>query len=632
MSLSIVVNGGGTFTASMEEGPVSFTASLGAVPGPKGDTGATGPAGVVAATAPILYNSGTQTVSIDSTPTFESVDVTDGVNTSGIYPDSIVFNDADVLTETSLVLNDGTNELSLNTTGITFPDATLQSTAFVGEARKVYITARNNTGTTIAKGKVVRLSGATGNHPTIALAQANTEGNSSRTIGITVEAIDNNAEGKVIISGAVENIDTSDFNAGDTVHLSSSVAGGLQLALPVAPLHGVVVGIVTRANPSVGSIEVVINNYQELEELSDILIASKANNDLLAWDSTGSVWKNKTFATLGLLTSATAASTYAPIASPTFTGTVTIPAGASISGFLTSATAASTYAPLASPTFSGTPSLPTGTIAVTQAAGNSTTAVATTAFVQQEVPAASTSAAGKVELATDAEAIAGTSATLAVTPKGVDEAFLFSGRRLYTTAFAASTSGTGATTGQASGDQKFIGAPTSVVGYALLRSEGALVQRGRAYNNGIDFSKRIVLAFRMALRTASTDANSVYRVTLGKDTTDNAGDLGLRGFGIKGISGSAVVLTVHNGTTLTDVNSTFTPSGVNSHDVELVSDGSGNVTLFINGSEVATTTAGPTNAGGTIDYNLQAEAENTSALSGSRMGFEIASLRATFSL
>ena len=39
---------------------------------------------------------------------------------------------------------------------------------------------------------------------------------------------------------------------------------------------------------------------------------------------------------------------YAPLASPTFTGTVTIPSGASISGF----------APLASPTFTGTPTVP----------------------------------------------------------------------------------------------------------------------------------------------------------------------------------------------------------------------------------------------------------------------------------
>ena len=67
----------------------------------------------------------------------------------------------------------------------------------------------------------------------------------------------------------------------------------------------------------------------------------------------------------------------APTASPTFTGTVTIPSGASISGF----------APLASPTFTGTVTLPTGTVATTQTAANNTTAVATTAYVDAAVSA-----------------------------------------------------------------------------------------------------------------------------------------------------------------------------------------------------------------------------------------------------
>lgn len=74
------------------------------------------------------------------------------------------------------------------------------------------------------------------------------------------------------------------------------------------------------------------------------------------------------------LTTSAAGTTYAPLASPTFTGTVTIPAGASIAGYLTTATASSTYqtqagmssyltsaaasstyAPQASPTFTGAP-------------------------------------------------------------------------------------------------------------------------------------------------------------------------------------------------------------------------------------------------------------------------------------
>ena len=49
------------------------------------------------------------------------------------------------------------------------------------------------------------------------------------------------------------------------------------------------------------------------------------------------------------------------------------------------ATAIATKADLASPTFTGTPTLPTGTIATTQSSGNSTTAIATTAFVQAAI-------------------------------------------------------------------------------------------------------------------------------------------------------------------------------------------------------------------------------------------------------
>ena len=49
------------------------------------------------------------------------------------------------------------------------------------------------------------------------------------------------------------------------------------------------------------------------------------------------------------------------------------------------ATAIATKADLASPTFTGTPTLPTGTVAVTQANGSNTTTIATTAFVQAAI-------------------------------------------------------------------------------------------------------------------------------------------------------------------------------------------------------------------------------------------------------
>ena len=73
------------------------------------------------------------------------------------------------------------------------------------------------------------------------------------------------------------------------------------------------------------------------------------NGDIASLSSTklDSTTAASTYQTLSgmssYLTTSAAGTTYAPLASPTFTGTVTIPAGASISGYLTSATAASTY-------------------------------------------------------------------------------------------------------------------------------------------------------------------------------------------------------------------------------------------------------------------------------------------------
>jgi len=66
--------------------------------------------------------------------------------------------------------------------------------------------------------------------------------------------------------------------------------------------------------------------------------------------------------------SASAINAKAPLASPTFTGTVTIPSGASIAGYATTASLSSyltsaslsSYATLASPTFTGTVTIPSG--------------------------------------------------------------------------------------------------------------------------------------------------------------------------------------------------------------------------------------------------------------------------------
>ena len=68
---------------------------------------------------------------------------------------------------------------------------------------------------------------------------------------------------------------------------------------------------------------------------------------------------------------------------PTFATVATTGAYADLSGTPSLAG----YAPLASPTFTGTPSLPTGTTAITQTAGDNSTKLATTAYVKTAVDA-----------------------------------------------------------------------------------------------------------------------------------------------------------------------------------------------------------------------------------------------------
>ena len=93
---------------------------------------------------------------------------------------------------------------------------------------------------------------------------------------------------------------------------------------------------------------------------------------------------------------------YAPLASPTFTGTPVVP------GYLTTGTAASTYAPLASPTFTGTPTVPgyltTGTAASTFATqtnplGTLSGLVAATSGAQRAATGADIAASGGLSAA-----------------------------------------------------------------------------------------------------------------------------------------------------------------------------------------------------------------------------------------
>jgi hypothetical protein len=197
----------------------------------------------------------------------------------------------------SLVYNSTTSKWENLTSSATGGDMTkavydIDNDGVVDSSERLEFIARNSTGSTIAKTKVVYISGATGQRPNITLADASTEITSSKTIGITRTAISNNADGYIITHGTIHDINTSAFADGDALWLSET-AGEITNVIPAEPAHAVFIGYVARAHATQGRIILHIQNGYELNELHGVSLSSEANNDFLSYETSSGLWKNK---------------------------------------------------------------------------------------------------------------------------------------------------------------------------------------------------------------------------------------------------------------------------------------------------------------------------------------------------
>jgi hypothetical protein len=230
--------------------------------------------------------------------------------------------------------------MTVNSTGLIFPDATVQNTAAVNAdwnatsglaeilnkptippvigdmtkavydtdddgvvdfAKAVKTKVRNSTGAVLHKGHIVYLSGSTGNVPNAVYAQANNDANSAQTFGVVYEDIPNNSDGFVVMLGAIDTLDTrttapNPFTSdtlvdGQVIYLSPTTAGHITNVKPSAPNHLVYVGYVIRTSPTNGTIEYRIQNGYELDELHDVVATSPVNNDYLYYDSSTSLYR-----------------------------------------------------------------------------------------------------------------------------------------------------------------------------------------------------------------------------------------------------------------------------------------------------------------------------------------------------
>jgi hypothetical protein len=144
----------------------------------------------------------------------------------------------------------------------------------------------------ITKGQVVYITGSTGTHLSVELADADTESTAASTFGVAVETITDSAEGYVILYGLLTGLDTTGLTEGAALWLSST-AGSWTTTKPTQPAHLVSLGwVVKTAGGSGGIVYVKVANGQELDELHDVLITSPVNGHLLYRDQSNGLWKN----------------------------------------------------------------------------------------------------------------------------------------------------------------------------------------------------------------------------------------------------------------------------------------------------------------------------------------------------
>jgi hypothetical protein len=160
----------------------------------------------------------------------------------------------------------------------------------VGFQNYEFVTNRN--ASTLSKGSVVYISGAQGNRPAVALALANADSTSAVTFGILAEDIASMADGYAITNGLLTNLNTTGFAEGVALYLSPTVSGAIISTKPQAPQHSVLVGFCVRSHASAGEILVKIQNGLEIDELHDVRILNKQNNDIIRYHAPSGVWYN----------------------------------------------------------------------------------------------------------------------------------------------------------------------------------------------------------------------------------------------------------------------------------------------------------------------------------------------------
>lgn len=152
-------------------------------------------------------------------------------------------------------------DLDLNTYDVTGTGninitGTVTSDEFIGDVNgAIRFNAKNESGATLLKGKVVSITGVSGNETLVDLADAD-DATARPAFGLVYADANNNAACEVVTFGNLTGLNTSAFTEGDTLYVSTS-AGELTATPPSGESADIQnIGRVIRSHASAGIIKV----------------------------------------------------------------------------------------------------------------------------------------------------------------------------------------------------------------------------------------------------------------------------------------------------------------------------------------------------------------------------------------
>jgi len=118
-------------------------------------------------------------------------------------------------------------------------------------AEYIEVAVKNVSGGTLTKGTPVHQTGTSGQSAEVIAARADTA-SAMPAVGVLNETLADQAEGYMIITGRIQNVDTSAFNEGDVIYVGET--GGYTSVKPAGETNIIQnLGIVTKVNASSGA-------------------------------------------------------------------------------------------------------------------------------------------------------------------------------------------------------------------------------------------------------------------------------------------------------------------------------------------------------------------------------------------